>query len=59
MDDIALKERQSLGLMRFLEPVANRDHGKVERDGASYWDFSSNDTLGLAQDTLLIDVSFV
>ena len=38
---------------RSLNPITERKNGQILVNGAWYWDFSSNDYLGLAQHPVL------
>ncbi|PIQ91099.1 MAG: 8-amino-7-oxononanoate synthase [Candidatus Omnitrophica bacterium CG11_big_fil_rev_8_21_14_0_20_41_12] len=43
-----LKNRQEQGLLRKLRPATSRQNGKINFGGRQYFDFSSNDYLGLS-----------
>jgi 8-amino-7-oxononanoate synthase len=43
-----LAQRQKDGLLRILRPADSRRDGKIYRDGTEFFDFSSNDYLGLS-----------
>lgn len=43
-----LKDRQERGLLRKLRPATSRRNGKIKFGGREYFDFSSNDYLGLS-----------
>lgn len=55
--DRYLGERQSNGLMRQLRPAENRGGGRVCVGGREYYDFSSNDYLGLSDHPKLKEAS--
>jgi len=52
--DSFLNERRDAGLYRSLRVVEARCGGRVTIEGREYWDFSSNDYLGLSQHPALI-----
>lgn len=53
-----LAKRRSSGLFRVLRPMQSRKAGSITLAGGSrYWDFSSNDYLGLAEHPKLIAAS--
>lgn len=43
-----LLDRRENGLLRELHPASSRREGKICINGKAYWDFSSNDYLGLS-----------
>jgi 8-amino-7-oxononanoate synthase len=52
-----LKEREKTGLLRILRPADSRREGKIIFKGKGYFDFSSNDYLGLSGHPKLKDAS--
>lgn len=52
-----LKERKREGLFRKLRPAASRRDGRICIDGKEYYDFSSNDYLGLSSHPKLIEAA--
>ncbi len=51
----ALRTIERRGQRRSLRPALLADHGRIERAGQNFVDFSSNDYLGLARHPLLIE----
>lgn len=43
-----LRKAREEGLLRILRPLAYRENGQIEFNNKRYWDFSSNDYLGLS-----------
>ena len=52
-----LEKRKQADLLRTLRPAQYRKAGKIYIDGAEYFDFSSNDYLGLAEHPALKDAA--
>jgi len=55
--DKLLAQRKKDGLLRVLRPVDSRKDGKIYRNGAELFDFSSNDYLGLSDHPKLKEAS--
>jgi 8-amino-7-oxononanoate synthase len=53
--DEFLSSREASGLRRHLRQVTSRNNGKITVGGREYWDFSSNDYLGLSHHPALIE----
>ena len=52
-----LKERKEQGLLRELKIISSRSQGKIKFKGRTFFDFSSNDYLGLSDHPYLIEES--
>ncbi|MDD2752442.1 MAG: 8-amino-7-oxononanoate synthase [Candidatus Omnitrophica bacterium] len=52
-----LKARKGQGLLRELKSISSRGQGRIKFSGKSYFDFSSNDYLGLSDHPYLIEQS--
>lgn len=52
--NLALSKRKEQGLTRSLNPILSGNQVEIESDGTRYLNFSSNDYLGLANDSELV-----